>query len=687
MKQLVLSLFIIVAGAVFTHALESNYVKTTVYGVNSTGITEGTSNVVSTEYSDGLGRQIQSKLKLDATHDRTVSYFYDNAGRPSITTKPFIDQSSPGYFLEGDLAAIKAKLATEYAGYAGDANYAYSEVSYYDYPNGQIRKTGAPGLSNHIGSDHAVQGWTFGVSETNPSDPITLTEGSVIFQGGLISAITENAPYDTADVLDALYEHLLTVTPNPFGTPTHYLSVTRDPSRHLTQELKDLFGRKVATYADPSPVDGDEILSQIEYDILGHVLKEKAPGGNLISDSKFTYNTLGELIRKEGPDGTIETYEYDDAGNVAAVNRYFNNPVTNTETQVQRIGYNYDDFSRMTEVWQIALSSHGGGNKVIENFYDDITELWERSDELSRSLPSALVMLENLRGKLVASVNYNYLSGRKNNVIDLFSYNDDGALSKKYKIVPELPIQEIAYEYDKHGKLVLETIKCGNDLFVKQYNYDQQGRLSEVLQQNNGNKKLIGYDYNDLGVVDNKELFGSKNIGYHYDIRDQLDDINALGTNGLRQSISYLPNGNIENSDFDYKKGASTTNINYTYTYDNTNRLKTATATDGISAFPEYNSSYQYDAAGRIIYKKEGSSIISHYDFYQNNNRLKSAKSASTDYVYSYNGELIVDRTKRMVIVYDWRDCRLATCGFLNYRHKNSQIPDHTISSIPSYFP
>jgi hypothetical protein len=54
-------------------AVEPNFVRTTVYGVGQ----NGTANIVATDYSDGLGRSIQSKVKIDDTTDRVSCTFYE----------------------------------------------------------------------------------------------------------------------------------------------------------------------------------------------------------------------------------------------------------------------------------------------------------------------------------------------------------------------------------------------------------------------------------------------------------------------------------------------------------------------------------------------------------------------------------------------------------------------------------
>lgn len=345
---------------VFSSAVEPNYIRTTVHNVNSTDGAAGTEDVVTTVYSDGLGREIQTKVRLDESRDRVLSVFYDEAGRQTVTTKPYIDNSTAGYFSPGDLTDVKAKLQNEYAtSHPQDKDYAYSEVTYYNDPTGRVKKAGAPGVKNHINSGNAVETWYFGVSRPSldniPVDVnFSLESGTVVFNDGFVTEILENTGYDTAQVFDELYDHLLSAVENPFGTPNHHLTVTRDAGRKLTQSLADGLGRTVATWADPTDVPGDEIVARYKYDILGNVLEEDAPG-NHISNTKYNYNTLGQLIRKETPDGAIEVYEYDDAGNLKVKTKYFKDPTKNqgeNEIPRQKITYKYDTFSRLITIYE-----------------------------------------------------------------------------------------------------------------------------------------------------------------------------------------------------------------------------------------------------------------------------------------------------------------------------------------------
>lgn len=632
--------------AVAAISVEPNYVKTTVFDVDGMG-----NNIVTTEYSDGLGRPIQSKIKLDNTKDLTNSVFYDRIGRKTIETKFYIDTSFNGRFFPGEVDRI---LEASYEkDFPADKEYAYSEIEYYEDPIGRIRKSSIPGAQYHIDSDHISQLWYFGVSREDLSLTTELENGNITFEDGFVSDITEGivegVQKDTSDVLDELYKYL--ISNKPFTNPQYKLVVKRGLGRNITQELIDALGRTVATWADSSSADNDEIIAYYNYDIMGNLLEEIAPD-NLISNSVYKYNTLGQLIRKETPDGSIEKMKYDERGNLVIKEWVFDDPDTG-ETLKEKIAYVYDDFSRLTEIWLLALaSSSGGGIKNLENYYDDIEALSKNAVKFG--IPYYILPeLQNLKGRKVASI-----SNLDNTyfVVDLYSYDKEGNLDKKYKILPGVPIQKITFQYDKHGKITEETIECGTQIIVKKYVYDDKGRLSEIVHANNGDKQLAKYNYNDFGLLDSKKLIDKHNIEYSYTINDQIKNIISTGTNGFNEDIIYNPDMNINSANFTYNKGADSKVIDNSYFYDNLNRLTQVSAFDKNSdPFPEYNANYSYDKIGRFNSKKEGSRELDDYTYYQNSNRLKYAES-SGELIYDYRGRLVIDKRKKMVIVYDWRD-------------------------------
>jgi hypothetical protein len=80
-------------------SVQPNVERDTLFNVDGSG-----SRVISTKYSDALGRAMQEKLRLSSTIDRVLCTFYDKVGRPYVMTKPFSDDEYPGKFLPGKIS-------------------------------------------------------------------------------------------------------------------------------------------------------------------------------------------------------------------------------------------------------------------------------------------------------------------------------------------------------------------------------------------------------------------------------------------------------------------------------------------------------------------------------------------------------------------------------------------------------
>jgi YD repeat-containing protein len=279
--------------------------------------------------------------------------------------------------------------------------------------------------------------------------------------------------------------------------------------------------------------------------------------------------------------------------------------------------------------------------------------------------------LENLNGRLVGSIAGSAGGYHASNrfVTDLFSYDDEGRIKLKIKMVPGMPKQYIFYAYDLHGKVLTETTDCGTEHIVKQYNYDSEGRLINVVHVNNENKVLVSYDYDGLSRLETKTLpiGGTHTVNYVYDIRERIESLaSPAGVKGFTEDrIAYDLNGNIASAHYYYDhQGAApnTSMIHLDYLYDGVNRLTDVIPGVDHSVSIPSNGTFQYDVIGRIKYKEEGTDIKPGYRYYSGTNRLRNTQDDDDlqAYYYDKNGNMVVDVAKKMVIEYDWRDMPVA---------------------------
>ena len=647
MRNMLLILSILISGAASVNAVEPNLVRSTVFSVGKDN-SGNDKDLVTTIYTDGLGRQIQSKMMIDDDNDRVSCTFYNEAGRPDKTTKTFVDEVSPGTYLSKSFTelmdATNGQLRKQ-TGYNGDEKpYSYSKYS--DDPLSRIIEQNGPGKQFE---NNAIKTWYFGVSkETN-----TIGPDNIDFVDGFIITSMNGTDFD--DELNALSDYLLN---GIFTNPTYFLTVTKDARGNYTQVLTNLLGKTEATRV---MVANKEVVARYTYDILGNLLAEKAPKPtDTIVDTKYTYNTLGQLINKTTPDGGTFGFSYTPSGQLACDTSY--DAASGTIHRIRR--YRYDDLDRLivTELKNDNDLVHDNWTAVMKYYYDNIDEL--SSNAVIYNTPQwMLLTLENLKGRLVASVAINKVNGITYYVSDLFSYTDEGLIGKKIKIVPGLPSQEIFYTYDLHGKVLTETTECGGEQILVEYQYDGEGRLEKVVHVNNGNKILASYSYDELGRLDKKNLaIGTgREIEYGYNIREWTKSISAPGgtsyPNKFEETIpdaQYLANGNIGYAayNYTYQGAASSTQFGLTYAYDEANRLSGVTPDNGT----DYTASYTYDVLGRFQKKTEGADVKTGYAYYTNTNRLNKTATGGNKYYYDKHGNIVVDVNKKMAVEYDWRD-------------------------------
>lgn len=638
---------------------EPNSEKTFIIGVGKDSLGRAT-NIVNITYTDGLGRELITKNNNSAVNDTdltgtdflTKCNFYDDAGRLSKVTKPYISHNDN--FKTCDLTEISNVLENQYSSFNDDARYAYSETKYFDDPFSIARQIAGPGLKNCITSspNGTVQNWFFGTGDEE------VTALGMDFKLGFISGGLDS---NCEGKLDSLYEYMLDNNTRIFtGGVKYYLSVTKDAAGQYSQTKKDITGRVISTAVQKTAGTSEFVISSSQYDILGNKMRDIAPTQDveplpedmltkIIDDTKYQYNTYGQVIKKVTPDGLIERYSYTSDGLLYETQYYcIKNGIEVQYNQRPSLKRTYDNFGRIKEIIQVYYSAE----PEIRYFYDDTVEI-----ALDHSIPKyvkeLLCNLRNLKGKLACAINYNF----KNYVIDLYSYDNDGNVEIKYKIIPGVPVQKTEYTYDIHGKVLSDKISAGKVVYEKKYKYDFLGRLIEITPSDDSTKKLVTYDYNDFGQNHEKHFFGDISTSYQFTINDQTK-VNQTNLNSLSkftETMSYLSNSNIDTAVSIYNGYSATPDtFKQVYTYDNLNRLRSVN-TDGKSLF---NCSYDYDNVGRFISKTEGTSNLPDYTYYTNTNRLMNTNASSTDieYVYDKFGNLVVDKKKKMIIDYDWRN-------------------------------
>lgn len=645
-----------------------------------------------------MGREIQSQSWAGAEAKVIVGgKIYDDVGRLSQVPKPFPKSNSSRDFI------TTTDLMDGSQNYYPEAlDYAYSAIQYYDDPLGRVKATGAEGKkfaldeSSPLGNanGHPSKSWFFGVTGTKSPEPYFTDEGFI-----------KPAYLNTTGLETTLPNVLIGV----YTGISHYLTVTMDPDGRYTQQIKDIFGNLLRTISGPDK-NGDYAIANYDYDITGKILTEDPPGA-FIGNTTYQYNTLGQLVSKYTPDANTVIYEYDDAGRLLTFKD------ANHSADNNKLIYYYDDLGRN---YLIIENKDENGYFRTRFIYDDPSLVIPYLT--NSNIPASIITdgnLTNTRGRLVATISYDEdvideeEESAREKVIDLYSYDEEGRVAKKYKSIRTLPLQTFKYEYDLQGKISADIILNGAiEVSRSDYWYNQYGQLKQI--DKNG-KAFVTYTYDAMHKLTNKFFIkqdGTDNVGqisYQYNIRDWTKKISFGGrfTEELRYDNASIPqyNGNVGELVI-LQTTSLWPNIEQSFSYDKLNRLTDVHnyALVGSNSHPgvsddDMDAHYTYDVAGRIAKKNEGllsgSSTFNNwgnYEYQSGKNRLLNiasstrAKSGDLDnYIYDANGNMIVDRSKKMTVQYDYRNLPIRFSFFSDIPETvNNESSVRNLESNPS---
>ncbi|WGK95151.1 MULTISPECIES: RHS repeat domain-containing protein [Flavobacterium] len=256
---------------------------------------------------------------------------------------------------------------------------------------------------------------------------------------------------------------------------------------------------------------------------------------------------------------------------------------------------------------------------------------------------------------------------------------------------------QVQYTIECHRRLITDT-----ELVVKQnFTYSAQDRLMKHTHQINGGAEqlLAENTYDELGQLVSKKVGNTsatplQKVDYTYNIRGWMKSIN--NPNALQQGsdpadlfgfkINYntvegsvavankLYNGNIAETFWSTATDGGFVR-NYGYKYDNLNRLKDATYQKSNVVTNMYNENLTYDKNGNIMTLKRngdndaqaGTIGIDNltYAYATTSNKLmrvteaqptatsgfKDGNTTGDDYVYDANGNMTVDKNKKITAI------------------------------------
>lgn len=258
------------------------------------------------------------------------------------------------------------------------------------------------------------------------------------------------------------------------------------------------------------------------------------------------------------------------------------------------------------------------------------------------------------QGRLIEESGTNSLTG---DYVYKYQYDENGTLVYE-SFDTEAKVKEGAehyvYTYDSQGRLLTSrTESYYNGMTFEEYTYDAEGNISTYLTGDDQYQVFYKYTYDAEGKMLVEDLDnGRKVYNYEYNDAGQLvHEYEAPLTELSYQCFyTYDAKGNLLSERFgDDYYGYSTT----TYTYDEHDNLLTVSYDDELAA----SYTYEYDAAGNIIYEKETYGWdYWEYKYDSKGNLLESFEyihdGGTTREIYEYNADGNVVKNRLESITY-----------------------------------
>lgn len=320
----------------------------------------------------------------------------------------------------------------------------------------------------------------------------------------------------------------------------------------------------------------------------------------------FNYDPLGRLLSQTRAGGTM-SFEYDNVGNRKKRTDYMGR-VTN---------YTYDNLNRLTKI-EYDLGTGNDTDKTQSTYaYDDIS-------------------------RLTSAVN--------NAGTVTFTYdNRDRVLS-----TTDVFGKVIAYEYELTSTVNQKRIKLDGTSYAA-YNYDDAGRLANIINSSDSTTTTFGYDNADKltsrifpnGVTTNYEYY---NNGLLKRLKDSTTSATLFDrqytyntANQISQLAELTQTRNFSYDNVDRLTGATNGTATESYAYDDVgNRSSSHLSASYGYQFGKFNqvastatATFQFDANGNTIQKSEGKDLLRYVWDYEN--RLTEASTRKSKVRYKYD--------------------------------------------------
>jgi RHS repeat-associated protein len=627
---------------------------------------------------------------------------YDKFGRPDRSYLPC--RTTAGDLTDPTTCAQDPEMPNM-------GGYNYAQGVYAQEPGDRALEMGFAGTNNRVGSGHTAKSDYYYVSSlsipTNIETPPTATAADTVYNlswskdpDGNYSLQWSNRKGQS--VQSAQNVNKAGATPNLWQWSISKFDYYRDGSLKRTRTPLDVSAGNTNFSVVPAVNTLGQLSSQYSpdrglvkhwYNRSGNIRFTQDAGQRTGSGyTYFDYDNQGRLIAK-GPQAITGTMDQTLADQDAYVGG----------TKNEKIGYIYDDLSTFQARTGLTLAT------VMPDAYANKSDFLESRHGFGRMICKYNRNTDNtLPG----------LSNASKFVAEFFVYNRAGNVERVFKYFGPIRtvdqrFQEAAYYYDDAtGQLMSETIYAnalnGSVSMYYGYEYDEKGRVKNV-KSNYGSTPIVEFSYMSWGPVksillggDGSGVKGTK-VEYTYHTSGGIQEIRAtqMGTGKIlfQQFLGYDGKANA-----DAKVPATTAKYSGTitqqlykfaddvnslrpvrlvnYNFDELGRMLSADYqrntgsnplnTNGSINFAAFNfenvtqnDSYMgYDLNGRITSQSTGGqSPAGVYNYQSNSYKLNnvsgpvssgSSRNMPAGFVYSSRGAMTNDRTKDLLIAYDW---------------------------------
>ena len=646
--------------------------------------------VQTTQYFDGLGRQVQTVAMQQSPQMKDLVTFmqYDDFGREAYKYLPYVASTNDGNYKNTAVADQYNFNAVQFPG----EQYYYGQVNFEPSPLNRVLSSMAPGMS-----------WTGSARGAVTQYQVNSIADSVRLW--TIAGATGSIPTSTV----------------VFPAGTLYKNATVDEAGHTVVEYKDIEGKlllkKTQLAASPGTAHAGWLCTYYVYDIMGNLRFVLQPQAVQLINSnwsissgiaselcfRYEYDQRRRMIIKKVPGAGEQWMVYD------AKNRVVMTQDSVLRSQQKWLVSRYDTQNRQDSTglftdalyynnlsYHLNLASNtinypnttSNFELLSQKFYDDYS--WASGTPafgLSASSQSKLISNYNVSPDYaVAPTPYLITRGMQTGAMEkvlgttatyLYSlnfYDDRGRVIQTQRGNYSGSMDTLTTQYGFSGKplrILLNHQKGGNTLqhhdVLTKMGYDGGQRLKTVWKNIDGaasDQLIDSMQYNELGQLRAKYLGSAlDNQVYEYNIRGWLTGINKKYIQGTQRSYfgmelgydnstaavagaSYSPlfDGNIAGTI--WKGGGDGINRKYDFSYDNVSRLVAAGFTQNSSgsswdsATVNYSmNNLKYDANGNILgmnqsgLKINSSGLIDQltYTYAASSNKLMQVADAAND--------------------------------------------------------